>query len=153
MRPDIALKNLTIFEGKFGRLKEERDNVARAKEALELAEPGQLSPSHERMTVALEELADLKGVWSELARIWEQIDELKEKLWLSVAPRKLRQSLDALLNQMKEMPARLRTYSSFEHVKKTLQGYAKVGHIEVGCISFLEANDIFKQKSLKVLQK
>lgn len=40
MRPDIALKNLTIFEGKFNRLKEERDNVSRAKEALELAEPG-----------------------------------------------------------------------------------------------------------------
>jgi hypothetical protein len=41
------------------------------------------------MLVALEELADLKGVWSELARIWEQIDELKEKPWLSVAPRKV----------------------------------------------------------------
>lgn len=40
LRPDSALKALTIFEGKFSRLKEERDNVARAKEALELAEPG-----------------------------------------------------------------------------------------------------------------
>ena len=39
--------------------------------------------------MALEELTDLKGVWSELARIWEQIDELKEKPWLSVAPRKV----------------------------------------------------------------
>lgn len=150
MRPDNALKSLTIFEGKFNRLKEERDNVARAKEALELSEPGicpfnslviqhmsllqsfflslfhvcfftplwliwrrkcishidscrsflvvqncvtmtagQVSPSQERMQVALEELADLKGVWSELARVWEQIDELKEKPWLSVAPRKV----------------------------------------------------------------
>lgn len=42
MRPDEALKALTIFEGKFTRLKEERDNVSRAKEALELAEPGKL---------------------------------------------------------------------------------------------------------------
>lgn len=50
---------------------------------------GQVSPSQERMQVALEELADLKGVWSELARVWEQIDELKEKPWLSVAPRKV----------------------------------------------------------------
>lgn len=40
MRPDLALQNLVIFEGKFNRLKEERDNVGRAKEALELAEPG-----------------------------------------------------------------------------------------------------------------
>ena len=71
------------------RLKEERDNVAKAKEALELAEPGQLSPSEERMQVGLEELQDLKGVWSELSKIWEQLDEQKEKPWMSVQPRKV----------------------------------------------------------------
>ena len=41
-RPDVALNNLAIFEGKFSRLKEDRDNVARAKEALELMEPGEI---------------------------------------------------------------------------------------------------------------
>ena len=85
----MATKTLQIMEGKFSRLKEERDNITKAKEALELAEPGQLSPSEERMQVALEELQDLKGVWSELSKIWEQIDEQKEKPWLSVQPRKV----------------------------------------------------------------
>ena len=42
------------------------------------------------MQVALEELQDLKGVWSELSKIWEQIDDLKDKPWLSVQPRKVR---------------------------------------------------------------
>ena len=42
MRPDEALKILAVFEGKLARLKEERDNLAKAKEALELAEPGLL---------------------------------------------------------------------------------------------------------------
>ena len=42
VRPDVALNNLAIYEGKFSRLKEDRDNVARAKEALELMEPGLL---------------------------------------------------------------------------------------------------------------
>ena len=40
MRPDEALKILAVFEGKLARLKEERDNLAKAKEALELSEPG-----------------------------------------------------------------------------------------------------------------
>jgi len=40
MRPDEALKILAVFEGKLTRLKEERDNLTKAKEALELAEPG-----------------------------------------------------------------------------------------------------------------
>ena len=74
MKPDEATNALAIFEGKFTRLKEERDNVCKAKEALELAEPGQVSPTEERMMVALEELHDLKGVWSELAKIWEQVN-------------------------------------------------------------------------------
>jgi len=42
MRPDEALKVLAVFEGKLARLKEERDNLAKAKEALELSEPGNL---------------------------------------------------------------------------------------------------------------
>jgi hypothetical protein len=33
---DDALQKLAIFEGKYVRLKDERDNVAKAKEALEL---------------------------------------------------------------------------------------------------------------------
>ncbi|XP_059178510.1 cytoplasmic dynein 1 heavy chain 1-like isoform X2 [Physella acuta] len=148
MRPDIALKSLTIFEGKFARLKEERDNVAKAKEALELAEPGYVSPSHERMQVGLEELQDLKGVWQELAKIWEQIDELKEKPWLSVAPRKIRQSIDGLLNTMKDLPARLRAYSSFEYVKKQLQQYAKVNVLIVELKS-----EALKERHWKQLMK
>lgn len=126
MKQDEATSALAIFEGKFIRLKEERENVAKAKEALELAEPGQVSPTEERMQVALEELQDLKGVWAELAKIWEQIDDMKDKPWLSVQPRKLRQNLDGLLSQLKELPARLRQYASYEYVKRALQGYAKV---------------------------
>ena len=45
LRPDDAANLLTIFEGKFTRLKEDRDNVIKAKEALELAEPGQHPPA------------------------------------------------------------------------------------------------------------
>ena len=51
----------------------------------------------------------MKGVWSELRKIWEQIDEMKEKPWLSVQPRKLRQQIDNLLAQMKETEEKLRT--------------------------------------------
>ena len=40
LKPEDASNALKMFEGKFQRLKEERDNVNKAKEALELAEPG-----------------------------------------------------------------------------------------------------------------
>ena len=75
-------------------------------------------------------------MWSELSKIWDQIDEMKEKTWLSVAPRKLRTQIDALLTQMRDMPARLRHYPSYEFVKKLLQSYAKVNGSFVNLVNY-----------------
>ncbi|KAH9632823.1 hypothetical protein HF086_005878 [Spodoptera exigua] len=124
-RPEDALARLQAMETRYTRLKDERDNVAKAKEALELHDTGS-SINNERMTVALEELQDLRGVWSSLSKIWTQIDDIREKPWLSVQPRKLRQQLEAMLNELKELPARLRMYDSYEYVRKLLQSYTKV---------------------------
>lgn len=148
LRPDEALQHLQMYESKFARLKEERDNVAKAKEALELQEPGGVSTSEDKMQVVFEELQDLRGVWSELSRIWAQIDEIREKPWLSVQPRKLRQHLDTLMAQLKELPARLRQYSSYEYVKKLLQGYTKVNMMIVELKS-----DALKERHWKLLMK
>jgi dynein heavy chain 1 len=43
LKPDEAASMLTIYEGKFTRLKDDRENLIKAKEALELADPGMLS--------------------------------------------------------------------------------------------------------------
>jgi len=78
------------------------------------------------MQVSIEELTDLKEVWSELSKVWEGLEQIKEQPWLSVNPRKLRQSLDGHVEQMKGLPARLRTYASYEHINKTIKNYMKV---------------------------
>lgn len=148
LRPDDALTQLQLFENKFARLKEERDNVAKAKEALDLQEPGGVSNNEDRMHVVFEELQDLRGVWSELSKIWQQIDETREKPWLSVQPRKLRQQLDAMSTQLKELPARLRQYASYEFVKKMLQNYTKVNMLIVELKS-----DALKERHWKQLMK
>uniref|UniRef100_A0A8C0GMH1 Dynein cytoplasmic 1 heavy chain 1 n=1 Tax=Chelonoidis abingdonii TaxID=106734 RepID=A0A8C0GMH1_CHEAB len=131
LRPEEALQALTIYEGKFGRLKDDREKCAKAKEALELTDTGLLSGSEERVQVALEELQDLKGVWSELSKVWDQIDQMKEQPWVSVQPRKLRQNLDGLLNQLKNFPARLRQYASYEYVQRLLKGYMKINMLVI----------------------
>ncbi|XP_069493861.1 cytoplasmic dynein 1 heavy chain 1 [Ambystoma mexicanum] len=131
LRPEEALQALTIYEGKFSRLKDDREKCAKAKEALELTDTGLLSGSEERVQVALEELQDLKGVWSELSKVWEQIDQMKEQPWVSVQPRKLRQNLDGLLNQLKNFPARLRQYASYEFVQRLLKGYMKINMLVI----------------------
>ena len=76
----------------------------------------------------MDELQHQKGVWSKLFRIWDQIDEFKDKPWLSVQHqhRKLRQQIDGLLSQLKNLPDSLRQYASYEFVKKLIQSYQKV---------------------------
>lgn len=129
-RPEDALARLHAMETRYARLKDERDNVAKAKEALELHDSGG-SVNTERMGVALEELQDLRGVWSSLSKIWTQIDDIRDKPWLSVQPRKLRQQLEVMLGELKELPARLRMYDSYEYVRKLLQSYTKVNMLIV----------------------
>jgi dynein heavy chain 1, cytosolic len=124
IKPDIATNTLNIFESRVTRLKEEYDIVCRAKEALNME-----SASEDRLDPVLEELRDLKSVWSSLAKVWQSINELKDQPWSSVVPRKIRQQLDNLLNSTKEMPSRMRTYAAFEYVQETLKQYIKVNPI------------------------
>lgn len=147
MKPDQALKQLQVFDTKFTRIKEERDNMIKAKDALELRDSSSNS-NDAKISVSIEELQDLKGVWSELAKIWEQIDEQKEKQWLTVQPRKLRSALDGLLNQMKELPSRLRQYDSFNHTKKLIQDYLKANILVVELKS-----EALKERHWKTMMK
>lgn len=130
LSPEDALGQLVIYDNKLMKLKEERDNIIKAKEALEINEStstmNQAAQNRVRVQVALEELLDLKGVWNELMSIWKQINELKEKQWITIQPRKLRQSLEELVQQLTNLPQRLRQYDSYQHVKNVLQQYLKV---------------------------
>ena len=52
LKPEDAMRSLAIFEGKFQRLQDDRSNLIKAKEALELADSGVVSPSEERVQVS-----------------------------------------------------------------------------------------------------
>lgn len=119
-RADTALNTISVFEGKLNRVQEEYDLVCRAKEALDLE-----LIRHTRLEPILEELRDLKAVWTALSGIWNQIGELREMTWATVQPRKLRQQLDSLLSSTKEMPTRMRQYAAFEYVQDILRGLLK----------------------------
>ena len=56
--------------------------------------------------------------------------------------------IDALLGQLKDLPARLRQYSSYDYVRKTLQSYAKVNILVVDLKS-----DALKERHWKTLTR
>ena len=120
LRADTALSTINVFETKLTRVQEEYDLVCRAKEALDLE-----LIRHTRLEPVVEELKDLKAVWTALSGIWSQITDLRENPWTTVQPRKLRQQIDGLLSSTKDMPTRMRQYAAFEYVQDALRGLLK----------------------------
>ncbi|KAI9836369.1 MAG: hypothetical protein M1819_001398 [Sarea resinae] len=119
--PEEASSTLNIFDTRLTQLRAEAEMVSRAKEALDLpAGPDTV------LSAILEEIHDFKSVWAALSTIWKSLNELRETLWTSVQPRKLRQSIDGLIKMTKEMPSRMRQYAAFEHIQGVLRQLLKV---------------------------
>ncbi len=115
-----AMVTINAFETKLNKVQEEYDLVCRAKEALDLE-----LVRHTRLEPVLEELRDLKEVWTALSGIWSQIAELRDVVWATIQSRKLRQQLDGLLTSTKQMPNRMRQYAPFEYVQDALKTFLK----------------------------
>lgn len=63
--------------------------VCRAKELLdmELGNPERLDPFEE-------EVSGLKQVWSEINKVWQNVEQMRETLWTAVIPKKTREILE-----------------------------------------------------------
>ncbi|VDB92823.1 BgtA-20854 [Blumeria graminis f. sp. tritici] len=122
--PQVASSTLMEFERQITRLDEEAAMVSRAKEALDLHLSSSLS-----LETMLEEVQDFKSVWAALSTIWKSLNDLRETLWNSVQPRKIRSAVDNLIKMTKEMPSRMRQYAAFEHIQNVLRQHLKVNTI------------------------
>jgi dynein heavy chain 1 len=96
-----VLSVLSMFEGRFSRLDEDRDQINKAKLALDLE-----IASESQLPSILEEVRDFKSVWSALAKVWASLNEIREISWLSCVPRKIRQQLEACSTEMKDLPTK-----------------------------------------------
>ncbi|KAJ6144523.1 hypothetical protein N7470_008418 [Penicillium chermesinum] len=122
--PAEANATLSSFQSRLEALQSEFEMVSKAKEALDLPATAESS-----LPAILEEVQDFMSVWGALSSIWAKLNELREGLWTSIQPRKLRQSLDGLIKSTKEMPSRMRQYAAFEHIQNVLRGYLKVNSL------------------------
>nr|CDI53148.1 cytoplasmic dynein heavy chain 1 [Melanopsichium pennsylvanicum 4] len=120
LKADGAMNTINVFETRVAKLAEDRALVVRAKEALDLEHD-----QDDRLEPVFEELRDLKTVWTALSGTWSQLAEIRDANWSNVQPRKLRQRLDGLLSQTRDMPSRMRQYAAFEYVQEHLRGLLK----------------------------
>lgn len=125
MKYQTATDTLKIFQGRVERLKIEYERVHKAKEALDLPQ----SAMENQLQPIEEEIHDLQSVWSELAVTYKAIDALKETPWTAIVPRKIRHTLEDLLNNFKNLPNRMRQYAAFTHLQNLIKTYLKYNTI------------------------
>ena len=141
--PGEASNTLSIFQARLTQLCSESEMVTKAKEALDLpSSPDTVLPA------VLEEVHDFMSVWAALSTIWKSLDDLRDMLWTSVLPRKLRQSIDGLIKMTKEMPSRMRQYAAFEHIQNVLRQLLKVNPL----LSDMKSEAVRERHWIKILK-
>nr|KAJ3421295.1 hypothetical protein HK105_003977 [Polyrhizophydium stewartii] len=121
VKPSAALTLLLTFEARITSARTDFEQLSRAKKALDMD-----GASKDHLEYAFEELKDLKGVWTSLSTVWTTLDEIQETPWFSEASLNVRQRLDTLIQQVKDMPNRMRQYAAFEYTHTTLKAYVSV---------------------------
>ena len=119
--PEEATSTLSYFQSRLSDLLSVARDIAKAKEILHL--PGKLDQS---LSDTLDEVQDFRSVWNALSLIGNGVDELRESLWTSVQPRKLRHSIEELIQSTKKQPPRMRQYAAFEHMLAKLSQLLKL---------------------------
>ncbi|KAK9454647.1 dynein heavy chain, N-terminal region 1-domain-containing protein [Dipodascopsis uninucleata] len=118
--PEEAFRILEKFEKQLVSLKQQQDVLEDARKSLDLDSTGTSSLEN-----SLQEIQDFKSVWSALSTVWNNLNDLRDIAWVNSSPKKIKQSLDELLDMTKEMPSRMRQYSSFEYVQDVLRQLLK----------------------------
>lgn len=121
VNPSEAVNMLNIFQGRFARLRDEYDHLIKAKSALDLE-----VKEDTRLKSRLDELLELKGSWHDLSRVVEKMNDLKSTEWGAVVPTKLRSRLNELLDELKNMPTRVKSYEAYEYLLEQARGYLRV---------------------------
>eukprot|EP01053_Blabericola_migrator_P008291 Blabericola_migrator_1__8290@NODE_42_length_17171_cov_64_374065_g38_i0_p1_GENE_NODE_42_length_17171_cov_64_374065_g38_i0NODE_42_length_17171_cov_64_374065_g38_i0_p1_ORF_typecomplete_len4774_score977_70AAA_6/PF12774_7/1_1e148AAA_6/PF12774_7/8_3e02AAA_6/PF12774_7/17DHC_N2/PF08393_13/2_5e03DHC_N2/PF08393_13/7_2e118AAA_8/PF12780_7/1_4e03AAA_8/PF12780_7/1_4e03AAA_8/PF12780_7/27AAA_8/PF12780_7/8_4e92DHC_N1/PF08385_12/1_5e89DHC_N1/PF08385_12/65DHC_N1/PF08385_12/1_8e03DHC_N1/PF08385_12/2_2e02DHC_N1/PF08 len=125
--PQGAMKTLEITESKMQMITERFETLNVAK--LSLGLPAGQKPVAFDPRILQEEVSNLKVVWSELGNLHSSVVELKSTAWASVVPKKLRESIENLLNVVKQIPVRYRQYEAFEKLQDDLKSYLALNQL------------------------
>ena len=119
--PSSALNTLVLFESRCGRVEEQVVKVREAKVALELP----MEDAEDHLGPIQAELQKLKEVWNALSSICETIHSLRETPWTAVVPRKLRSHIEAILEELRGVPNRIRHYEAFDFIQYEVRRYKR----------------------------
>lgn len=120
LNPGIAMVDLGNFEKRFGKLHGYIESIGNISKHFNIS-----IPSFEDTLVSLEEIKDLKSVWSSVNVLWEELERLKQTKWNELQPRQLHHQLDDLLNMARNLPINVRQYTAVDEIQNSVKMYLK----------------------------
>lgn len=136
-----AINWLNILGQKIKQTINELVRVCKAKELLdmELGDPHYLENLSEDQT-------NLFQVWQKIQEIWAVVDQIEQTPFQVYVNKTVKEALEALTNQMRELPTRMRSYQIYEVYTNHLKNYKKFNEILMDL-----RNDAMKPKHWKDL--
>jgi dynein heavy chain 1 len=121
---EAILQFLNIMETKSSKLKNDWKRVCKAKELLdmELSDPEALDGFEETVR-------DHKEVWSALNKVWSEILEIGEILFAALVPKKVKESLRAIMDSFQELPTKYKQYDSYEEMRARVSKFQSMQNI------------------------
>ena len=116
--PATASEALASFQIIFKKSIHEFDQLSSAKLALSLP-----ASSINPLTTAHEDLNELSEVWTTIRPTHDNLEEINDTPWASLVPRKIRASLNSLLDGLRSLPSKVRQYDVFTQVNETIKSY------------------------------
>jgi dynein heavy chain 1 len=122
--PSHALELISQFEAQMKKIKTDEENLIKARDALSM----EGSIGNQDISIALEEISDLKEVWNAISNPHEALNKIKQTSWLSVVTRDIRKQLEDIQMTMRTMSNKIRQFDAFTHLNDTIKSYLN-GHI------------------------
>ncbi|RCK58006.1 Dynein heavy chain, cytoplasmic [Candida viswanathii] len=141
LNPALAMVDLDNFQKRFGKLHAYVESVHNISEHFSIS-----IPPFEDTAVALDEIKDLRTVWSSVNVLWEELERLKQVKWDELQPRKLHHQLDDLLNLTRNLPISVRQYAAVDEIQSSVKSYLK-NHLKLAELK----NDAMKPRHWKIL--
>lgn len=116
LSPAASLHLLNEYQHKCQSIERVFDLVIKATNVLDLPVPAKVSLAN-----TMEELGDLKQVWTKLQDIWKQLEQIQLIKWTSNECWTVKSQLENLIENLKNIPNQIRQYSPFETVHERIQ--------------------------------
>lgn len=119
--PSEVLQSLSMFASQVSKLYEDATRLQGAKKAL-----GMDFLNDNRLGFITQEVADLREAWGSVTPFHDKLRDIRTVLLRDSNPIKVRKQLEEILNELRNLPAKIRSYSPIECLQDRIGKYMNI---------------------------